>query len=732
MIMMIRVPWVSLLALLFGAALFAAGQTAGPDAEPGGIQIRSLTDRGQVQYDLQRGVFVFTNGVQITYSNAVLNAESGTADLKSGALEAAGDVSLTRDDHLWRGDKLRYNFLTGAMAGEGFRSSHEPFFVSGESADADRTNSVYTATNALVTTDDVADPSYWIRAREIRVVPGEYLEARHATVLLGPVPVLYLPYFKKRLSDVGSNWTFSPGYRSLYGPYLLTTYTWYGLEQLETDLHLDYRQERGVGLGADARYDLGKLGAGSVGGYYLKDEEPGIDAAGRPIPDDRHRLQWMHGVRPRTNMLARVVVQEQSDALVLRDFFESDYRSNVQPDSFLEVDQQFANFGVNLLARPQINDFFGTVERLPDLKLTGYRQQIGDSPLYYENESSAGWFRRQFANGSQPDYGASRMDSFHQVVLPQTYFGWLNVMPRLGGRYTHYGETDGFGSELTSQHRWVLNTGAEVSFKASRIWRNAHHRFFDVNELRHIVQPSVNYAYVPSPNKLPAQLPQFDRDLPSLRLLPIDFPDDRNIDAIDSRNVLRLGLRNKLQTKRDGAVDNLVNWAVFADWRLNPNPGEDTMSDLYSDLDLKPRSWLTLNSEIQYGLNRFQMRQANHTITLLPNNDWSWSFGHRYLQDEVLPGVGNNLFSSVFYYRFNENWGARLAHHFEARDGVMEEQYYTLYRDLRSWTAALTLRLRDSRDGRDDFTIGVTFSLKAFPRFNLGDDRSRPSLLLGG
>jgi hypothetical protein len=28
---------------------------------------------------------------------------------------------------------------------------------------------------------------------------------------------------------------------------------------------------------------------------------------------------------------------------------------------------------------------------------------------------------------------------------------------------------------------------------------------------------------------------------------------------------------------------------------------------------------------------------------------------------------------------------------------VLEEQYYTLYRDLRSWTAALTLRLRDNR-----------------------------------
>jgi hypothetical protein len=61
----------------------------------------------------------------------------------------------------------------------------------------------------------------------------------------------------------------------------------------------------------------------------------------------------------------------------------------------------------------------------------------------------------------------------------------------------------------------------------------------------------------------------------------------------------------------------------------------------------------------------------------------------------------------------------------------MEEQYYTLYRDLRSWTAALTFRLRDNRGSPDDFTVAATFSLKAFPRFGLGDDRDEPEYLLG-
>ena len=95
-----------------------------------------------------------------------------------------------------------------------------------------------------------------------------------------------------------------------------------------------------------------------------------------------------------------------------------------------------------------------------------------------------------------------------------------------------------------------------------------------MHDLRHIVEPSVNYVFVPTPNYRPDQLPQFDREIPSLRLLPIEYPDYNAIDAIDSQNVLRLTLRNKLQTRREDGIQNLVNWALYTDWRLDPRPGE--------------------------------------------------------------------------------------------------------------------------------------------------------------
>jgi hypothetical protein len=279
----------------------------------------------------------------------------------------------------------------------------------------------------------------------------------------------------------------------------------------------------------------------------------------------------------------------------------------------------------------------------------------------------------------------------------------------------------------------VFNTGAEASFKASQLWGGVRSKFWEVNGLRHIIRPSFNYAYVPNPTVAPRELPQFDYTIPTTRLLPIDFPDFNAIDEIDSQNVVRLGLQNRLQTKRKKQVENIVDWEMFADYRITRRTGQPSFSDLFSELDLRPFSWLSLSSEIRYGLSQTALQETYHRLALTPNSTWSAAIGHRFLRDDPQfgPDFGHNLIATTLYYRLNDNWGVRTSHHFEARDGTLEEQYYTLYRDFRSWTGALTFRLRDNREGPTDFTVAFTFNLKAFPRFDLRDDVVRPSKLVG-
>ncbi len=719
---------------LFAGLFFALTLTAVAAAEPV-WEVKALAKDGEFEFDPETKIVTATKGVQVNYGGAELTATRATLNQETGDITADGLVTLLRDNQLWRMEHLEYNFKTKVIKAEQFKTGMAPFFVEGMGLHADPTNHIHSAIEAQITTDDLAEPGYKIRARTLILVPGQSFEAYHATLYLGKVPVFYWPRYSRTFGRHPNNFEFTPGMRTIYGPYLLGTYNWYANEKLSGSVHLDYRQKRGVGFGPDLNYDLGLWGKGEVLTYFTRDEAPGTNTFSRVIDDKRHRISFSHLATLRTNLTATLVVREQSDPFVIRDFFEHEYRRNIQPSSFLEVNQLWQNFSLNVLVQPQVNDFFETVERLPDVKLTGVRQQIGVTPVYYESESSVGYYRHQFADNIKPEFAAMRADSYHQLVLPQNFFGWLNVLPRVGGRFTHYGDTEGTGATPTEKNRAVFNTGAELTFKASRVWAGAENKFWDVQELRHIISPSINYVFVPSPNVLPPQLPQFDIEQHSLRLLPIEYPDYNAIDSIDSQNVLRFGLHNKLQTKRQGQVENLVNWELYTDWRLRPRAGQSTFADVFSDLDFKPRSWLAFNSQTRYDISNGVFRQAQHEVVLAPQNVWSVSLGHRYLRGDPLPGpdaLGNNLVYSSLYYRMNENWGARMTHHFEARDGHMEEQFYTLYRDLRSWTAALTLRVRDSRVGKEDYTVAVTFSLKAFPRFKLGHDRDTPAMLLGG
>jgi lipopolysaccharide assembly outer membrane protein LptD (OstA) len=706
--------------------------TRGADkAESDSYEIENLSDSSQIEYDSQSGLAMARNGVRITSKGNVITANQATINDQTGDIIATGGVTFVQGHYIWTSESIEYNFKTGHVKAENFKAGSEPFYVGGNNLNYDAKEKIYSANDVFVTTDDVPQPGFKIKAKRIKVVPGEYVEAYQAVLYNGNIPIMYFPKYKRQL-DKQSAFTFTPGYRSVYGPYLRSAYNWSASTNLNGVVHLDYRAFRGVGAGPDFSWNLGGLGSGSLKTYYLHDEDPDKIDSGRHIDSDRYRVRFEHSATLRTNLSLKIAANKQSDPFVTRDFFEGEYKRNMQPPSFVEVNQLWPNYSLNILANLQLNDFFETVERLPDVKLSAYRQKIGSSPLYYESESSVGYFKYKFADDAFQDYSAFRADTYHQITLPKTFFGWLNITPRVGGRLTYYGKSDDGATVTEETSRWVFNTGAEISTKASRTWPGVKNKLLKIDGLRHIIEPSINYAYVPNPSKRAPDLPQFDKELPSLKLLPIQYPDYNSIDSIDGQNVIRLGLRNKLQTKREAQIANLLNWALYSDWNLHPKSNQKTFKDLYSDLDFQPRSWIILSSETRYDINESHWNEANHYLTLQPNDVWSWAIGHRYLREMPYQGInfGNNLITSRFYFKLNENYAFRISHQFEARDGTLEEQYYTIYRDLRSWTAALTFRVRDYRTRPTDLTIAITFSMKAFPRFGLGSDREQPELLL--
>ncbi len=722
------------LGVLMGAQVHAQDEATKAKAASGseGERLQVLPTTPDTEIELDSDAIVARNGVLVTYGEVELTAGEVEVNQSTGDIQARGGVILKQEGQVWTGEAITYNYLTQMAESSSFKTGAPPFLASGKSLHGDITNKVYSASNATITTDDVENPVFKIKAESLIVVPGESIEAYNATAYIGDMPVFYYPHYKRQLGRHRTNFELTPGYRSLYGPYMLGAWNWYGNESIQGSINLDYRQRRGVGGGPDFKYDLKKWGDGELKLYMARDERPGTNFIGAPIEARRERVYFNHRAQISTNFTATGVLRYQSDEYFIRDFFETEYIEKIQPVSYFELDKTWDNFSLNLLAQPQVNDFFSTVERLPDIRLTAARQQVGKLPIFYESDNSFAYLRRQFGHNLGLEYSAYRGDSFHQFIYPKSLFGWLNFTPRVGGRFTHYGEAEGFGVPFQERNRWVVNTGAEMSFKASQLWAGKESKFWDMDGLRHIIRPSINYAWVPNPSPTPGALAQFDRTLPTFRLLPIEFPDFNAIDSINGQNVFRFGLRNKLQTKREGSVQDLIDWQIFMDWNLRPRPTQPGFSDVFSDIDFRPRSWLTLTSQTRYDVEDGVFQLADHIMTLEPNSIWSISVGHRYFRADPAFGVlsGNNLINTISYLRLNENWGFRTQHLFEARDGLLEEQYYSVYRDMRNWTSALTFRVRQNRFGQDDYTVALTFSLKAFPRYNLGADRQHPSLLL--
>jgi LPS-assembly protein len=706
------------------------------------------TVEGKVDYDLAGGTARGTNGFFVRYGNITLSADAAAVNFKTGDVEADGNVRIESGDELWVGEHVRYNFKTRAMRTEQFRTGKVPIFATASGLTGNTSNRVYTAHNAIVTTDDVYDPAFQIRAKSIKLIPGKSVEMWNAVMYAGDVPMFYFPYFKRNLGMRPNNLLAVPGYNSRYGAYVLGTYRWYLGEQFDGRIHMDYRAKRGIGVGPDVHGKLDRWGEFDLKYYYTHDNRPDYSTNSFPeygeIPENRQVFKFAWQATPETNLNLKALVNYQSDPLVVHDFFPGEYSGNPQPNTFVNAQKYWQNWSVDVLTTPRINSFFNQVERLPEAKLTGYRQPVFDTPLYYDTESSVGWYENwqtytnglyKGTNGFYADT-ATRGDTFHQLTLPLTFFNWLNITPNVGGRMTYYSSQHlTNGQPDNAVWRGVFNTGVGTSFKASQQWAEATNSLLQMDGLRHIIEPSINYVYVPNPGKSPGRLPQFDGEQPSLMLLPVTFPNYNSIDSIDTQNGTRFGLRNTLQTKRDGRLDNLVNWNLLLDWRLDPKRGQEQFGDLYSAVAFKPRTWLTAESQTRSDLNNGELNLSFQQLTIAPNDRWSWGVGYWYLRGgswgNSTDWPANQSVINTIFYRLNDNWSLRMTHNYNFLERRLQEQFYTLYRDFRSWTSAVTFRVTNNSNESANFAIAFMFSLKASPSMGVNDDVVNRYRLLG-
>src|SRR5579883_88107 len=385
----------TLISLAFPAVLSAQERT------PWYVESLAPPDAGgYAEYSFSTGMWTASNDVVVTYGGIVLNANFVTVNTQTGDASADGRVRIQEGEQIWAGEHVLYNFYTKTIQSGQFRTGLAPMFAEGTGLAADVSNHLYTATDTLITSEDVANPLIRVRAKRIKLIPGKKIEAHDAVLYVGSIPVFYFPFYSRNLTEHAPHFYLLPGYRTSFGPFLLTTYTFWLSDEVDGAVHLDYRDKRGPGVGPDFNYHLGQWGHGTFKYYYTHDRDSSQDQLGVPIPENRQRLYLSYDANPATNLYVKALARYESDLAVVRDFFEGEYRRDPQPDSFVEANKFWQNFSVDAYVQPRLNTFLQNVERLPDIRLTGFRQQVGATPVYYESESSAGYYKQVFAENA--------------------------------------------------------------------------------------------------------------------------------------------------------------------------------------------------------------------------------------------------------------------------------------------------------------------------------------------
>src|SRR6266550_4659531 len=638
--------------LMFLATGVAGAANNTSDHEP-----VEITSSGETTYE--NGVATARDNVAIHVGDTDIYGDFAQYNSRTHEVSVEGHVRIYRDVSVYIAERGVYNIDTKQIRTSNVRTDFRPYFLNGQNVTETSAN-VYRVEDSTFTTDDSPHPDFHLRARTVRVYENDHVVFQNVTFYIGKVPVLWWPYMYQSLNDAFS-FSIAPADLSSWGPSLLTQFTFPITDDIKGRLRLDYRGRRGPAIGFDSDIDYGKDKSSNlkIKTYYVDDQNPDINPTAIPrreVLPNRYRLTLQDTTDFTKDISGIVNVTKLSDAYVMQDFYQSEFRVDPNPDNVIAVAKTDPFYTLTAIARFQANDFFQTTERLPEVVLDIKRHALFGGPIFYEGETGVADLHRNFADGSGfENYSTVRLDTFHQLLYPNTYFGWLSVVPRVGFRETYYGETRDLGKTLFtpsdnplvpdfilpnptvampikdagSTYRSVVNAGVEASFKMSREWEDAQSRFLGLDGLRHIIQPFTNFSWVSESGADPKEILQFDRFEPSTQLRPIDFPQFTSIDSIDHWTVWRVGVRNRLQTRRDDVTVSWLDLETYVDVNFD-NPYDRTpYSNLFNKLRFTPLPWaaLVINSQLPAFDKGFT--EVNTNIVVQPMANVQFSVGHR-------------------------------------------------------------------------------------------------------
>ena len=659
----------------------------------------------ETSFDIENQRLYAKGNVLVVDEDLVILSNEAAYDRKANEAQLKDNVQLTKETLRLLSDELFYRSTDRYLRAKEFRVGQAPFFLEG--SEVEGTTEEIDFKNVRLHLQEPDPFGISLQARSGNLKPDEKLELKGITLRLGKLPIFYLPYFsqKSKKAENPLDISVEAGQSSNLGFYLKSETRFPITQGLQLGPMVDIYSKRGVLFGPSAGYkwasDDGTRSIESdlIAGFISDNDDPGNDILGNKIDSSRDFLIFRHRQDLMENLSLVATYNQWSDSEVLRDFRENLYDSDQIPDSFVETVYTGENFFLSAFARLEPNDFQLIQERTPEIRLDLVPTEIAFLPGYYYSLSTSFAKLREKPLDGGSTLENDRLDLYYSITRPIKIKEWLNLTPLVGAKWTHYSKTLNNGGSL---NRLIGEIGFDAEMTAVAQW-DYQNKIWGINKLRHLVQPTLSYRYLPGASKDKAKIIPIDEDILSTSLESIDLSNIRSIDELEDAHILRFGLENTLQTlQQDYGSRNLASLNFYQDLRFNPKDDEREWGNLYSDLTIHPIHWFKFSWENRFDPETLTLEQMETDLTLIDGDVWELNLSTIALQNEI------NQHDITYYYQFNQMWAAEVDWHFDTRSDHLVQQTYSLMQKVgNSWIIEYEIKIDkgDSREGDNSFNI---------------------------
>lgn len=676
----------------------------------------------RLEYNSKEKLLVGIGNVVVKQEGVTLRADKITLKNDTKEAHAVGNVILEQYGRVWTGEEVHYNFLTRKGDFGPFEGYVAPLYVYAEESRKVSTN-VVELKKVTISSCEGAEPEFCGQAEKATLTDSRTIRAFNMTFYLGPVPVFFVPYYMYDMKRE-SHWHFLTGYRSRWGAFLLTTYSFKLTDEIESRSHFNFYTRRGVGFGQDFYWnnweDETNGWRGNFRSFYINDQKPFNSAAeeqkrGDLVKNNRYRFALNHSQAFTYRDYGIATLNYLSDPYVIEDFFTEEYEKNRQPENRVSFSHQGDAYDAEIQVNKRLNNFYQNVDRIPEASLNFNKQEIADSGLYYQGNNAAAYLQQVFPNFSdRANYGCARVNSKNTLNYPIKLFGFLVVNPGAGYQLTYYSKTkedsvvtneatvfdppdstnnptktnitEIVTKEADGRLRHVPSLSLETSLKTFKVYVPD---FEQEGGLRHIAKPYINYTLIPEPNLRPKNIYQFDE-----------------IDELDLVNAVTPGIRNELQTKRKKIVTDLINLDIYNSYFFQKiNETDHDWGPLVIDLISYPIENLYVRLQPRYDWYASQFNQFIAQTKFSDTFVGDVTFNYQYFFERKL-----NQFGFIIDLLPQERWGFGTSWQYDVEnDNLMQQSYYIQHK-----TDCLSYRVGYTGSG-NDWNWWFAVSLNAFP-----------------